>query len=152
MLPILEYCCLKIFCKPNQSTFIGLNDFYHNLASPVRVKQNLCTLTLYWNPCVSIQSFVLSNWASASLFGFLEYSGLKWDQCNKGTCGVGRCSASGVGGAWGALGIKGICGFWWGGGFSGARESWATWATYGAWGHSSSAIIFLFWDTLSLIY
>ena len=114
-----------------QSTFISLSDSYHNLASPVKVKQNLCTLMWSWNLCVSIQSFVLSKWASASSFDFLEYLGLKWDQCNKGTWGVGRCDASGTGGTWGALGIKGTYGFW--------RKwrilwSWRIMSSLGCWG------------------
>ena len=106
MLPILEYCCLEVFCKPNQSMFTSLSDLYHNLASPVKVKQNLCTLIWSWNLYVSIQLFVLRRWASASLSGLLEYSGLKWDQFNGGICGAGRCSASGD---WGAFGTIGIC-------------------------------------------
>ena len=66
VLPILEYCCLKRFCKPTQSTFISLSNSYHNLATPAKVKQNLCTWTCSGNSCVSIQSFILSRCTSAS--------------------------------------------------------------------------------------
>ena len=75
-----EYCCLNWFCKPCQSTFIGLRDSYHNLASPTSVRQSLWTFTPSWNWWVSIQSFVLSWCASASSSVFPENSGLKCDQ------------------------------------------------------------------------
>ena len=73
--PIFEYCCLNWFCKPWQSTFIGLRDSYHNLASPTNDWQNLWTFPPSWNWCVSIQSFILSRCASAYSSGFPEYSG-----------------------------------------------------------------------------
>ena len=73
--------------------------------------------------------------------GFLENLGLKWDQFNNGTCGVGCCSACGAWGTGGALGSKRICGFWGGGGFCGAGGPWAPCAVSGAWGPSSSAMI-----------
>ena len=41
VLPIFEYCCLNEFCNSVQSMFIDIKDLYHNLASPVSVKQNL---------------------------------------------------------------------------------------------------------------
>ena len=58
MLPILEYCCLNKLCKPCQFTFMGSKEWYHNLASPNSVKQNLWTLTpsikwLWVHPVVS---------------------------------------------------------------------------------------------------
>ena len=82
MLPILEYCCLNKFCRLTQSAFIGLSDSYHKLASPIKVKQNLCTLTWSRKSWVSIQSFALSKCASPSLSGLPTNSGLKWDQFN----------------------------------------------------------------------
>ena len=109
VLPILEYCCLKLFCKPTQSTFISLSNSHHKLASPVKAKQNLCTLMWSWNLCVFIQSFVLSKPASASSSGLPEYLGLMWDQFNADMCGEGRCSTSS---AWGAFDTIGSCGFW----------------------------------------
>ena len=45
VLPILEYCCLNKFCNPCQSTLIHSSDWYHNLASPYSVRQNLWILT-----------------------------------------------------------------------------------------------------------
>ena len=51
---------------------------------------------------MSIQSFILSRWASASSSGLLAYSGLKWDQFNCGLCGTS--------GTIGASGIKGLRG------------------------------------------
>ena len=100
VLPILEYCCLNIFCKPSQLTFISLSDSYHNLASPTKVKWNLCTLTWSRNLCVSIQLFVLSRCASESSPGLLAYSGLKWDQFN---CGLWDSAGTKE-----VLGIKGM--------------------------------------------
>ena len=55
--PILEYCCLNKFCNSHQSTFIGSNDWYHNLASPNSLRQNLWTFTLSTKWCAFIQSF-----------------------------------------------------------------------------------------------
>ena len=101
MLPILEYSCLKVFCKPTQSSFIGLNDLYLNLASPLKSNRIF--------GCVSFQLFVLSKWASGSSSGLPEYSGIKWDQCNGGICSVGWCGASV---AWETFGIIGLFGFW----------------------------------------
>ena len=86
--------------------FISLSDSYHNLASPTKVKQNVCTLTWSGTSCVSIQSFVLSKCPSASSSGLPAYSGLKWDQFNCGLCGTP--------GATGVLDIQGSRG---GGGF-----------------------------------
>ena len=102
VLPILEYCSLNTFCKSSHSAFIGLSDSYHNIASPTKVKQNLCTFMLSRKSCVSIQSFVLSKWASASSSGLPANLGLKWDQFN--------CSLWGAPGAKGALGKNGLCG------------------------------------------
>ena len=42
MFPILEFSCLNWFWKPNQSTFIGLRDSYHNLASPTTCCTGCC--------------------------------------------------------------------------------------------------------------
>ena len=47
-LPNFEYCCLNCSCNPVQSTTLCLNNSYHNLASPVRVKQNLCNICYLW--------------------------------------------------------------------------------------------------------
>ena len=81
ILLIFEYCCLNWFCKPCQSSFIGLKDTCHNLASTNNVKQNPWTLIPSWNWCVFIQSFILSRCASASS-GFPENSGLKCENLN----------------------------------------------------------------------
>ena len=69
------------------SITIGSNEAYHNLASPISVKQNLWTFTPSGKSYVFIQSFVFNRWASTSSLGLPEYSGLKWDQfiCT-GTC------------------------------------------------------------------
>ena len=102
VLPILEYCWLNTFCKLSHSAFISLSDSYHNLAYPTKVKQNLCTLTLSGKSCVSIQSFVLSKWASTSSSGLPANLGLKWDQFNCGLWGASRAKC--------ALGKNGLCG------------------------------------------
>ena len=97
---ILEFCCLKINCKPTQSVFIGLSDSHHNLASPTKVKQNLCSFNQFQKSCVSIQLFILSKCASTSPSGLPAYSGLNWDQFN--------CGLWGTPSAMGALGKKGF--------------------------------------------
>ena len=84
--PVLEYCCLKLFCNPFQSKAIDMNDSYHNLAFPAKVKQNLWILWPSWNAWVSIQSVVLRRCYSTSSSGLHANSGLKWDQFN---CGIG---------------------------------------------------------------
>ena len=104
VLPILESYCLNICCKPSQSVFISLSNSYHNLASPTKVKQNICTFTWSWKLCVSIESFVLNKCASASSSSLPAYLGLNWDQFNYGFWGTP--------GTIGALGRKGLC---WGG-------------------------------------
>ena len=109
---IFEYYCLNEFCKPAQSAFIVLKDSYHNLTSPVIIKQNLWTLLSSWNLWMSIQSFVLSKCASTSSSGFPENSGMRCDQFNCGTCGAGYCSAWGSWGTWGAWGALGTSGAW----------------------------------------
>ena len=78
---------------------MGLRDLYHNLASPVRVKQNLCTFVSCRKFWVSIQSLVLNRCATASSSGLPENSGLKYDQLNCGTWNGGFC------------GCIGLCGF-----------------------------------------
>ena len=93
VLPIFEHCCLNEFCSPIQSSFTSLRESYQSLASPVNVRQNLWTLSLSWSLWVSIQTFVLSKCSSASLSGFLENLGVKWDQFNGGICSMGCCSA-----------------------------------------------------------
>ena len=50
---------------------------YHNLASPIRVKQHLLTFWSSGKLCVSIQSLVLRRCSSVSSSGFPENSGLK---------------------------------------------------------------------------
>ena len=56
---IFEYCHLNLFCKAGQSLSKGARDSYHNLASPVNVKQNCLTLTSLGKLFASIQSLVL---------------------------------------------------------------------------------------------
>ena len=126
---LFEYCCLSCVCKPFKSKAIGLSDSYQNLASPTKVKQNLLTFTASGNAWVSIQSFVLKRWASASSPGFPAHSSLKWDQFNCGTgsafsgweagCtggtasyvgGVGCCAGGGEGIVGGAGAEGGGCG------------------------------------------
>ena len=107
VLPIFEYYCLNKFCKPCQSTLMGVKDSYHNLASPTNVKQNLWTFIPPRRLCVVIQSLVQSKWTSASS-GFPENSGLKCDQFKCTSCCV----------CW--VGCAGYCtcfaGFGWAGG------------------------------------
>ena len=80
LLPILEYCCLNKFCNPCQSTLIASNEWYHNLAYPNSVNQNLWTLTPSIKWCTFIQLLEWTRCTSASSSGFPEKSGLKWDQ------------------------------------------------------------------------
>ena len=98
VLPNFEYCCLKCSCKVGQSISMGLRDSYYNLASPVRVKQNLCTFASCWKLWVSIKSLVLSKCATASSSGLLENYGLKYNQLNCGTWNGGFCDCIGPGG------------------------------------------------------
>ena len=86
VLPTLEYHCLNRFCNSGQSTFIGSNEWYHSLASPNNVRQNLWTLTPSPKQCAFIQSFEWSRCTSASSSGFPENSGLKIDQFKCTTC------------------------------------------------------------------
>ena len=97
VLPNLEYHLLNWFCNSSHVIAIISNEAYHNLASPINVKQNLWTFTPSGKWCVFIQSLVLNRWASTSSSGLLEYSGLKWDQfiCIW-TCWPG-CSCKGCG-------------------------------------------------------
>ena len=97
VLPNFEYCCLKCCCNPVQSTSNGLKILYHNLTSPVRVKQNLCTFAASRKFCVSIQSFVLNKWASTSSSGLPENSVLKYDQFNCGIWTERACGNIGLG-------------------------------------------------------
>ena len=71
VLPIFEYYCLNWCYNPCQSTFKGLKESPHNLAH-----HNLCTFTPSGNWWVSIQSFILSKYASASSSGLAANSGL----------------------------------------------------------------------------
>ena len=99
VLPNFEYCLLNWFSYSCHVITIGSNKAYHNLDSPISVKQNLQTFTPSGKSCVFIQSFVLNKWASTSSSGLPEYSGLKWDQficiwtcwpsCGSTGCGVG---------------------------------------------------------------
>ena len=77
---------------------MGLRDSYHNLASPVRVKQNLCTFASCGKLWVSIQSLVFNKCAMAFSSGLHENSGLKYDQLNCGTWNGGFCGCIGLGG------------------------------------------------------
>ena len=101
VLPNFEYCLLSWFCNSCHVITKGSNKAYHNLASPISVKQNLWTFTPSGKSCVFIQSFVLNRWASTSSSGLPEYSGLKWDQFRCiGTCwpGCGKSCGAGFGG------------------------------------------------------
>ena len=82
VLPIFEYCCLNKFCKPYQSTFMGVKDSYHNLVSPTNVKQNLWTLMVSRKWFAVIQLLVLNKWASASPSDFPKNSGLNVTNLN----------------------------------------------------------------------
>ena len=78
---ILKYLCLNKFCNcAHVVSPRGSREWYHSLASPNSVRQNLCTFisTLKW--WASIQSFECSRCASASSSGFPKNSGLKFDQ------------------------------------------------------------------------
>ena len=114
MLPNLEYYCLKCSCNSIQSSSIDLNVSYHNLTSPVRVKQNLCTFVSTGKLCVSIQSLVLNKFANTSSSGLPEHFGLKYDQFNCGIYIGGACSCIELGGFAGGFG--GCIGFHAGGG------------------------------------
>ena len=101
MLPIPVYYCLNWACRPFQPTAMALSDSYYSPASPTYTKQNLLTLTPSWNAWVSIQSFLLRRYASASSSGFPANNGLKSDQFNCGTrpcCSGSTTSCAGVGG------------------------------------------------------
>ena len=113
---------------------MGLRDSYHSLASPVRVKQNLCTFASCGKLWVSIQSLVLNKCATVSSSGLLENSGLKYDQLNCGTCNGGFCGCIGLG--WFAGGSHGGFSRFGGrfgrrggglGGFGGLLGGWSGW-------------------------
>ena len=77
------------------------------LASPVIVKQNLCTFASCGKLWVSTQLLVLNKCARASSSGLPANSGLKYDQFNCGTWngGLGGCIALGrFGGRFGGIG------------------------------------------------
>ena len=81
VLPNFEYLCLNKFCNcAHVVSPKGYKEWYHNLASPNRVRQNLCTLMPASKWWASIQSFEHSRCASASSSRFPENSGLKFDQ------------------------------------------------------------------------
>ena len=92
--------------------FIGLKDSYNHLASPTNVRQNHWTFTPSGNACVSIQSFALSKYASASSLGFPANSGLKCDQVNCGICCIGCLGTSWFGATGSCTGCWGACGAW----------------------------------------
>ena len=69
VLTIFKYCHLNLFCKVGQSSSNGASDSYHNLASPIKVKQKHLTLSPSVKLCASIQSLVLRRWDSASSSG-----------------------------------------------------------------------------------
>ena len=94
---------------------------YQSLVSPINVRQNLWTLSLFWNLWVSIQLFVLSKCTPVSLSGFPENLGLKWDQFNGSMCSMSCCSACGAWGTWGAWGAGGAVGSRVPSGIGGAR-------------------------------
>ena len=74
-------------CKAAQSKCTGLRVSYHNLATPMRHKQNLLTFFCHLGSHeFSIQSLVLKRWASATSSGFPGNSVLKYDQFN--CCGL----------------------------------------------------------------
>ena len=88
MLPTFEYLCLNKFCNPGQSTFMGSREWYHNLASPNNVRQNLWTFTPSTKQCAFIQSFEGSRCTSTSSSDFPQNSGLNFDQFKCKCCCV----------------------------------------------------------------
>ena len=81
VLPNFEYLCLNKFCNWGHVVFSnGSKDWYHNLASPSRVRQNLWTFTSLMEWWAFIHLLEHSKCASASSSGFYENSGLKFDQ------------------------------------------------------------------------
>ena len=84
---------------------------YHNLASPIRVKQNLLTFWSSGKLCVSIQLLVLRRCSSASSSGFPENSGLKYDQFNCSGCAIAASKFWNWFGGW--LGWLGWIGWIW---------------------------------------
>ena len=83
-IPYFRTLLSKIFCNAGQSFAIGHNDSCHNLASPIKVRQNLSAFTPSEELWVSIQSFVQRKCDSASSSGLPENSGLKYNQFNTG--------------------------------------------------------------------
>ena len=81
VLPNFEYLCLNKICNcAHVVSPKGSKEWYHNLASPNSVRQNLCTFMPASKWWASIQSFEHKRCASASSSGFPENSGLKFDQ------------------------------------------------------------------------
>ena len=83
VLPIFDYCHLNLFCKAGQPLSKRASDSYHNLASPVNVKQNHLTLTFLGKLWASIQSLVLRRCDSASSSGLPKNSGFFPTQFDK---------------------------------------------------------------------
>ena len=93
-MPNLEYCCLNWFCNPFESKAIGLNDSYHNFASPTNVKQNHWTLAPSGK-----HGYPSSLWSWEDVLlhlypGLHVNIGLKCDQFNWGI-GVGCIGCAG---------------------------------------------------------
>ena len=81
VLPNFEYLCLNKVCNCGHVVFSkGSKGWYHNLASPSSVRQNLWTFISSSNQWAFIQSLEHSRCTSASSSGFPENSGLKLDQ------------------------------------------------------------------------
>ena len=81
VLPNFEYLCLNKFCScAHVVSPKGSKEWYHNLASPSSLRQNLWTFVSWSKWWAFIQSFEHSKCASAPPSGFPENSGLKFDQ------------------------------------------------------------------------
>ena len=76
-------------------------DWYHDLTSPARVRENLCTLWSTAKLWVSIQSIALGICVPGSCSGLPENSGLKYDQFIAMDAGGTTCGSTG--------GITGCC-------------------------------------------
>ena len=122
LFPIFEYCCLNCSCNASQSFAIGLNDSYHNLASPTSVTQNLYTFTyISWkivcfHPVICVQKmcFHIFLWLNCEFrskmwtIHLLAYMGLRgcqhlWSRLIWGRCWRSRCCRINRGWCWGDL-------------------------------------------------
>ena len=94
MLPTFEYLYLNKFCNSGQLTFMHSMEWYHNLASPNNVRQNLWTFTPSTKWCAFTLSFEQSKCGTAPSSGFPKNSGLEFDQFK---C---KCCCWGPAGSW----------------------------------------------------